>query len=96
MGLVAGRRVELRKRRFRFQSGVSKLAPRTSAPVKSASVSVASTEVRIGEVLAGEVAAAEIVASQADPAQVMGLVAGRGVELRRSVIPVSAPKYGIC
>ena len=62
-------------------------APRASAAVKSAPVSVAAIEVRIGEVLAGEVAAGKIVAIQVDAAQIVGLVAGRGVELA-SVIPV--------
>ena len=39
-------------------------------------------EVRIREVLAGEVHAGKIVAAQADSGQIVGLVAGRRVELR--------------
>ena len=42
-----------------------------------------SVEVRIGEVLAGEVAAAQIVPLETDSGQIVGLVAGCGVELRR-------------
>ena len=38
-------------------------------------------EVRVREVLAGEVAAAQVVAVQADPGQIVGLVAGRRIEL---------------
>src|SRR5262249_29340107 len=40
------------------------------------------SEIRIGEVLASEVAASEVVELQLDPGQIMGLVAGRGIELR--------------
>src|SRR5262245_26292127 len=44
-------------------------------------IDIEKAESRIAKVLPGEVGASKIIELEADPAQVMGLVAGRGVEL---------------
>ena len=51
--------------------------------LRLALVSVAICEVRIREVLAGEVHAGKVVVLQTDSSQIVGLVAGRRVELGR-------------
>src|SRR5262249_35029934 len=67
------------------QYQVGCVARRRNKPKCAARIScgqVCPYKTRIGEILAGKVAAGKKVVIEVDPAQVTGLVAGRGVKLR--------------
>src|SRR5262245_43750008 len=89
MDLVAGSGVKLRE----CDSGTdiwaigtekdsSEVRPAYHSAAKVGVLQRCPDEASIGEVLAGEVAAGKFIGPQTNPAQIMGLVAGCGIELR--------------